>query len=225
VLNVSDSWKTIYSGAAAGVLVMRGASNPAHHPELDQRVSEWEAELRKRFSMNDRAELRALPVLQAYAAYYRRFRKTYHVELQLESVLLKGRTIPRSPALVGAMVAAELKNLLLTAGHDLAAVETPVTLDVAAGDERYVVLNGREEELKAGDMMMIDGQGVISSVLYGPDQRTRITTHTRDIFFAVYAPPGIGAAPVRHHLEDLRDTVLLVSPDALIEVLEVHTAD
>jgi DNA/RNA-binding domain of Phe-tRNA-synthetase-like protein len=224
VLNVSDSWKTSYAGGAAGVLLMRGASNPLHHPALEQRVSEWEVELRKRFRVNDRAALRALPVLQAYAAYYRRFRKTYHVELQLESVLLKGRAIPRSPALVGAMVAAELKNLLLTTGHDLAAVESPVTLDVAAGGERYVLLNGREEELKAGDMMMSDRQGVISSVLYGPDQRTRITPHTRDGFFAVYAPPGIGAVPVRRHLEDLRDAVLLVAPDALIEALDVYTA-
>jgi hypothetical protein len=73
-------------------------------------------------------------------------------------------------------------------------------------------------------MMMIDRQGVISSVLYGPDQRTRITPDTRDVFFAVYAPPGIGELPVRRHLEDLRDAVRVVAPEALVEVLEVHTA-
>jgi DNA/RNA-binding domain of Phe-tRNA-synthetase-like protein len=99
-----------------------------------------------------------------------------------------------------------------------------VTLDVAAGGERYVLLNGREEELKAGDMMMVDRQGVISSVLYGPDQRTRITPDTRDVLFAVYAPPGIGEAPVRRHLEDLRDAVLLIAPTAALEALEVYLA-
>jgi len=224
MLNASDSWKTTYPGAAAGVLIMRGVDNPTRHPGLDQRITEWEAELRKEFSGSDRATLRALPVLQAYAAYYRRFRKTYHVELQLESVLLKGRAIPRSPGLVAAMVAAELKNLLLTAGHDLEVIEAPVTLDVATGGKRSVLLNGREEELKAGDMMMTDRQGVISSVLFGPDQRTRITPDTHHVFFAVYAPPGIGELPVRQHLEDLRDAVLLIAPNASLEALEVYTA-
>jgi DNA/RNA-binding domain of Phe-tRNA-synthetase-like protein len=224
VLAVSDSWKTTYAGATAGALVLRGVSNPTHHPGLDQWISAWEAELRTRFGGSDRTALRAHPVLQAYAAYYRRFRKTYHVELQLESVLFKAKAMPRSPALVAAMVAAELRNGLLTAGHDLAAVEMPVTLDVAVGGERYVLLNGREEALKAGDMMMTDHQGVISSVLHGPDQRTRITPATRRVFFAVYAPPGIGVRPVRHHLEDLRDAVLLIAPDGSVEALEVHTA-
>jgi DNA/RNA-binding domain of Phe-tRNA-synthetase-like protein len=44
--------------------------------------------------------------------------------------------MPRSPALVAAMVAAELKNLLLTAGHDLEVIEPPVTLDLATGGAR-----------------------------------------------------------------------------------------
>src|SRR6059036_3954977 len=108
---------------------MRNVTNPTHHPRLDQRITEWEAELRKELDGSDRTARRALPGLQAYAAYYRRFRKTYHVELQLESTLLKGRAIPRSPALVTGMVAAELKNQLLRAGHDLDAIEPPVTLD------------------------------------------------------------------------------------------------
>jgi DNA/RNA-binding domain of Phe-tRNA-synthetase-like protein len=224
MLHASGSWTTAYPGAAAGALILRGVANPTHHPGLDQRITEWEADLRRRLGGSDRAALRALPVLRAYAAHYRRFRKTYHVELQLESVLLKGRAIPRSPGLVAAMVAAELRSLLLTAGHDLRAIESPVTLDVATGGERYVLLSGREEELKAGDMMMADRQGVISSVLSGPDQRTRITPDTHDVFFAVYAPAGIGESPVRRHLEDLRDAVRLLAPDASLEALEVHTA-
>jgi DNA/RNA-binding domain of Phe-tRNA-synthetase-like protein len=224
MFNVSDSWKTTYAGAAAGVLVMRGVTNPTHHTGLDQRIAASEAELRTRFGGNDRTELRTHPILRAYAMYYRRFRKTYHVELQLESILFKGKPIPRSPALVAAMVAAELKNCLLTAGHTLEAIEPPVTLDVATGATRYVLLSGREEELKVGDMMMSDRRGVVSSVLHGPDRRTRITPDTRNVLFAVYAPPGIGELPVRCHLEDLRDALLLIAPDASLESLEVYTA-
>ncbi|HSE95058.1 MAG TPA: phenylalanine--tRNA ligase beta subunit-related protein [Methylomirabilota bacterium] len=223
-MRVSQAWRATHPGATVGVLIMRGVTNPTHHPGLEQRILEWDAGLRTRFGGGDRTRLRDHPILHAYAVYYRRFRKTYHVALQLESVLFKDQALPRSPALVAAMVAAELTNGLLTAGHDEATVAPPVTLEVAAGGERYVCLNGQEHALKAGDMMMVDGQGVISSVLYGPDQRTRITPSTRDVRFAVYAPPGIGALPVRRHLEDLRDAVRLVAPEALIEGLEVQTA-
>jgi len=125
--------------------------------------------------------------------------KTYPVQAQLESVVLKGRSIPHVAAIVEAMFMAEVKNLLLTAGHDLETIQAPVTLDVADGaderhpNERYTLLNGQEKVLKPGDMMMVDRQGVISSVIYGPDRRTQITLATRHAFFAVYAPAGIGA--------------------------------
>jgi DNA/RNA-binding domain of Phe-tRNA-synthetase-like protein len=87
--------------------------------------------------------------------HYRRFQKSYHVQRQLESVALKGKPIPRIAALVEAMCLAELQNQLLTAGHDLAATDSPVRLDVASGAEMHVLsngYNGQEQVLKAGDM-------------------------------------------------------------------------
>jgi len=116
---------------------------------------------------------------------------------------------------------AELKNQLLTAGHDLGAVEMPVSIDVATGDESYVRMDGREQVTKPGDMTISDARGVISSVVYGPDRRTRITPKTQRVLFTVYAPPGIDREAVRLHLEDIRANVLVVSPDALTEMIEV----
>ena len=122
------------------------------------------------------------------------------------------------------MVTTELKHLLLTAGHDLDAVQPPVTLTVASGQERYRLLGGREQALQAGDMMMADGAGVISSVLYGPDERTRLRPETRQALFTVYAPPGIAESAIVRHLEDLRAAVRLFSPDADVEALTVYGA-
>ena len=221
---VSDEWKATYPGAAAGVLVMHDVTNPASHPAIDRLRTELENQLRSRFACGDRSALAALPTIQAYNTYFKRYGKTYHVQLQLESIGLKGKPIPRVASLVEAMFIAELKNLLLTAGHDLQAIHPPITLGVAKGDERYVLLNGRDQLLKAGDMMMADGQGVISSVLYGPDQHTRITADTRQVIFAVYAPPGIGEPAVRLHLLDIQANVLLIAPNARVEYLEVHAA-
>lgn len=222
MFTVSEAWETAHPGATAGVLVMRHVANPATHPAVDALIAECETALRAQYHGRDRAAVKALPPIQAYAAYYRRYKKTYHVQLQVESVALKGKALPRGPALIAAMVATELRHLLLTAGHDLAAIEPPVTLTVATGGERYRLLNGAEQAVHAGDMVMTDAQGVISSVLYGPDQRTRIGPGTRHILYAVYAPPGIGPSAVARHLEDLRVAVLLFSPDAEVERLDVH---
>ena len=222
MFTVSEVWKTAYPGAAVGVLVVRNVVNPESHAALDKRKEELENQLRSRFSDYDRAALKALPTLQAYDAYYKRYKKTYHVQLQLESVVFKGKAIPQGAGLVEAMFMAELKNLLLTAGHDLETIQMPVKIDVAEGSERYIRLNGEEQELKPGDMMIADGQGVISCVLYGPDRRTRITSETRQVLFTVYAPPGIGEQAVYDHLRDIQANVLLVAPEADVELLEVY---
>ena len=225
MFTVSDAWKAAYPGAAVGILTMQGATNPDGHAELDARKEALENELRARFSGHDRAALKSIPVIRAYSDYYKRFGKSYHVQLQLESIVLKGKAIPRVAALVESMFMAELKNQLLTAGHDLDVLEMPVGVDVAQGDEHYTRINGQEQQMKAGDMMISDARGIISSIVYGPDQRTRITPETKHVLFTVYAPPGIDAEAVRLHLEDIRTNVLVASPDARTEVLEVYRAE
>ena len=217
---VSDAWRAAYPGAHAGVLVLRDAE-PEDDAALDARARALEQALRARFAGQTRSELKALPTIQRYDAYYRRFKQGYHVLFQLASVALEGRGIPPSLPLVRAMFLAELEHLLLTAGHDLEALALPVRLDVADGQERYQVLNGQEKTLKRGDMYMADGAGVISSILFGPDQRTRITPRTRQALFAVYAPAGIAAAEVAAHLQAVADTARLAAPRATVAALEV----
>ena len=78
------------------------------------------------------------------------------MQLQLESVALKGRPIPRVASLVESMFMAEPTNLLLTAGHDLDAVEGPVTLDVSDGTQRYGLMSGSEQQTAEGDMTISD---------------------------------------------------------------------
>ena len=224
MFQVTEAWRAAFPTAHAGVLVMQGVANPMHHVELDQRKAALEEQLRARYAGQDRAALAQLPVLQAYSAYYRRFKKTYHVQLQLESIVFKGKSLPGVAALVEAMFMAEVSHLLLTAGHDVATLNLPVTLDVAQGHETYTVLRGEEQPLKAGDMFIRDGAGVISSILYGPDRRTAITPQTQHVMFTVYAPESIEVQRVNDHLLDIQRSVQLIAPSAQVELLEVFSA-
>jgi DNA/RNA-binding domain of Phe-tRNA-synthetase-like protein len=221
MFTVTEKWKEAYPGAAVGVLVMDKVINPAVHPALNERKAALEADLRRQFADFDRPALRALPVLQAYHRYYKRFKKTYHVQLQLESIVHKGKSIPHVAALVEAMFMAELADQMLTAGHNFAVVQQPVRIDVADGNEEYVRINGRSQQLAAGDMYIADTVGVLSSVVHGPDQRTQITDGTTQVLFTVYAPEGIGATAVQAHLENIQSNVLLVAPQAETVQLKV----
>ncbi|MBI5950693.1 MAG: hypothetical protein HY865_03470 [Chloroflexi bacterium] len=221
---VSDSWKAAHPQAHAGILVMLDVTNPPQHAELEARKGRLQDELRSRFAGQDKNAIAALSPIQAYNAYYKPFKKSYHVQMQLESIAFKNKSLPGVAALVEAMFMAEIKNLLLTAGHDLDTLQLPVTLDVATGQEQYTLLRGTEQVTKPGDMFMRDGAGIISSILYGPDQRTQITAKTQNVMFAVYAPDGISADATRRHLEDIRDNALVLSPGARVELLEVSGA-
>jgi DNA/RNA-binding domain of Phe-tRNA-synthetase-like protein len=223
MFELTTAWKSAYRDAHVGVLVMRDVANPAQSPELEGHKAEVEEQLRAQFSGQDRAGLSSHPILQVYNNYYRRFKKTYHVQLQLESIAWKGRSIPSVSSLVEAMFMAEVKNLLLTAGHDLDTLHLPLELDVSKGDERYTLMRGEEQVLKAGDMFIRDRSGVISSIIYGPDRRTQITADTHNVVFTVYAPAGIEEQTVEQHLQDIRNYIMMIEPEAKLELLQVYS--
>jgi DNA/RNA-binding domain of Phe-tRNA-synthetase-like protein len=222
MFEVTSAWKSAFPDAHVGVLVMRDVVNPAHHPELEKRKREIEEGLRSQFSGQDRAALSGHPILQAYNSYYRGFKKSYHVQLQMESISWKGKPIPSVSALVEAMFMAEMKNMLLTAGHDLDTLHLPLTLDVSKGTESYTLMRGDQEVLKAGDMMISDQSGVISSIIHGPDRRTQITSNTRTVVHTVYAPAGIEEQVLEGHLQDIQEYTIMFAPQARVELLKVY---
>ncbi|MEW6349200.1 MAG: phenylalanine--tRNA ligase beta subunit-related protein [Thermodesulfobacteriota bacterium] len=220
MINVSAQWRKRYDGACAGALIIERVVNPLGNSELDRKKQQIEAELRTRFK--DRDGLRSHHVLVAYKDYYKRFKKTYHVQQQVESIVFKGKSIPNVACLVEAMFMAELHHMLLTAGHDLDLVEPPLTLNASKGDETFVKMNGEAQVLKEGDMFICDSVAPLSSVIYGPDARTRIRAETTRVLFTVYGVPGIGEGTVREHLEEIAENVSLFSPEAAVTCMDLY---
>jgi hypothetical protein len=94
-----------------------------------------------RFAGMDKAALKALPVLQAYQAYYKRFDKTYHSAAATGVGGPQGQKPSRAlPPWFETMFVAELKNQLLTAGHDLGPVATTVEGGCSAGQRGYLMV-------------------------------------------------------------------------------------
>ena len=215
MLLVSEEWKLAFPGAGVGMMALSGVVNPDCCTALEQRKRAVEEEIRTRFPT--RQVVAEFEPVQAYNAYYKRFGQTYHVQRQLESVGFKGKSLPVVAALVEAMFMAELKNGLLTAGHDLPRLRQPLTLQVATGEEVYVLINGKTQKTKTGDMLIADADGVLSSIVHGPDYRTRITADTSQALFVVYAPVGISRIAVEKHFDDIFSFVRLITPAAKLE--------
>ena len=223
MLILSDKIRNIYPEASLGLLVINNVYNPDHHEKLQGCKIELEKDLRGKYLKLEKSYLKNLKPIKFYVEYYRKFKKTYHVLLQLESIVFKDKSIPSVASLVEAMFMAEMKNLLLTAGHDLDSLKLPIKSDIAKGNEKYTQITGQEKILIKDDMFVSDEQGIISSIIYGPDKRTRIKADTKNVLFVVYAPPGIDKSEVLKHLNDIQYYVNIVSPDSKTKVLDAYS--
>jgi DNA/RNA-binding domain of Phe-tRNA-synthetase-like protein len=224
IFDVDPIWREAHPGASVGLVAMRGVTNPASSDKLSDLASALESDVRSRLGTADRETIRAIPPLPAYAAYYKRWGQRYHVAMQLESVAQKGKSLPRVAALVEAMFIAELRNLLLTAGHDLDALEVPVRLTVGTG-ERFIAANGQETTVKPGDMFIADArERVLSAIITGPSDVARIGPETITALFYAYAPPGVDPALVEAHLDEIERNVRLIAPEAEVVAREIVTA-
>ena len=213
---VSDRWEKTHKGAGGAFLeafLPPGAGNPENlrlfqEQELAAIIGEN--------SSKSRNDIRSHPTFQAYDRYYKTFRKTYHVFLQFQSLVLERKPFPETPPMVRAMFLAEMKTFLLTAVHEMEATSLPVTLDSAAGGEEYCSMGGTARKLKAGDMFMSDSRGIISSILYGPDERTKVTDRTSHALFTVYIPSGVGKKETEEHLDFISEALMSFSPESEI---------
>jgi DNA/RNA-binding domain of Phe-tRNA-synthetase-like protein len=205
------------AGMAIGVLAIRNIAG-TDSGTLKQNKQALEEELRKRYGLMARGEMKSLHPMDVYVAYYKKFGYTYHVLPQLESIV-RGKDIPDVLPAVAAMFMAELKNMLLTAGHDLDKVVLPLRLMRSSGNEIMPALSGKDVTTVREDYMISDREGVISAILRGCDARTAMTGDTRNVIYTAYAPDGIDTVLIRRHLDDIEAYIRMMSkaPETLMK--------
>lgn len=216
-ISVTDEWRGAHPGALLGLLELSGLANDGTCSALDERKRAIEARLRAGCQGFTRQDFLDMPVMAAYARYYRRFEKTYHVLQQVESIVLKGKSLPDVSPLVDACFAAELETLVLTAGHDAARLQGAISMDVSREGEQMVQMNGAAKTIHAGDMLMRDALGVCCTVIYGQDNRSPISRQSSQALYVAYAPAGVPLESVDEQLTKIEQNIRLFSPLALVE--------
>ncbi len=220
----TDEWRAAHPGAAIGLLEIAGVDNKRPGAKLNQRKREVESRLRTIYAGYSRKQFLILPVMAAYDRYYRRFDKTYHVLLQVESIVLRGKDLPDVSPLVDANFTAEVETLVLTAGHDVEKLIEPVVIDVARAGEQLTSMNGETRPIRAADMVMRDAGGISCTILYGQDNRSPITPATKHVLYVSYAPRGVPPEAVAAQLRLIEEYVRLFSPQARVEQSRLLTA-
>jgi len=223
-ISATADWQAAHPGGIIGLLELSGVVQPMRVPALDQRKREVVALLRQRYAAFTRPDFLALPPMPAYERYYKRFSKTYHVLLQLESIVLKGKDLPSVSPLVDANFAAEVQTFILTAGHDVGRLSEPVIMDVSRPGDEMALMSGVSKAIYAGDMIMRDPGGICCSIIYGQDNRSPISMETTHVLYVSYAPAGVPAELVDAHLRQIVEHVRLFSPAAVVEQLNLLVA-
>ena len=223
MITLQNEWSGYYPNASVGILIIRDVQNFPAHEKLNLVKRELEERLREKYSGLTRNELKSIHPIDTFVAYYKKFGYSYHVLHQLESVI-RGKSIPNVSSLVEAMFTAELKNMLLTAGHDFKKISLPLECKLSTGKEQYTGINGKNLTTVRNDMIITDAEGVLSSILRGPDLRTPINQDTTRVLFTAYAPPGIKEALVYQHLDDIETYIRVISEKSKTDTKQVYNS-
>lgn len=225
IISATDEWRSSHPGAIIGLLELSDVENTDVALLLDQRKRETEARLRENYAGFTRQDLVSLPVMSAYKEYYKRFKKTYHVQLQVESIVLKGKNLPNISPLVDANFIAEVETFILTAGHDVAKLHGPISIDASHEGDQMTQMNGNNQSLRTGDMVMKDAEGISCTIIYGQDQRSPISAKTSHVLYVAYAPAGVPAEAVESQLQKIEAIIRVFCPEAITEQSRLLYAD
>ena len=216
-ISATHEWHAAHTGAIIGLLELSVVEKTPSSFQLEQRKRETEKRLRERYNGFTRQDFLSLPVMSHYERYYKRFNKTYHVQLQVESIVLKGKDLPTVIPLVDSNFMAEVETFVLTAGHDVGKLHGPVLIDVSREGEHITQMNGTFKAIREGDMIMRDAHGICCSIIYGQDNRSPISLETSHVLYVAYAPTGISSEKVDMQLKKIEDSIRLFSPNAIVE--------
>jgi len=225
VISATEAWRTAHRGATIGLLEVSGLDRPGSSAKLDARKQEIEAALRERYKGFTRQDFLALPVIAAYDRYYKRFNKTYHVQLQIESIVLKGKHLPNVLPVVDANFMAEVETLILTAGHDCDRLRGPMAIDVSREGEQMTQMNGGSKAVRSGDMIMRDADVICCSVIYGQDARSPVSHETSRALYVAYAPAGVPADKVEAQLRGIEANLRLFSAELVVAQHRLLTSE
>lgn len=167
--------------------------------------------LKERFADYDR---KAVFGENVYFRFFKKFKKTYPVLMQLESILLKGRPFPDANPITAIPFLVELETQHLLGTHDVDQVQGSVQLFAGTEKAPFPGMRGEEVHTYPGDFCGRDDGGIIFSMIAGADDRTCVRESSTHVFYPVFGVAGQPAEELAAVLDRLEEYVKTLAPDA-----------
>lgn len=182
-------------------------------PEFRALVEEELAGLKETYREYDR---KAVFGENPYFRFFKKFKKTYPVMMQFESVLFKDRPFPDFNSMAEAAFLMEIVTGVLSGAHDADRICGPVELYSATEKEEFPGLRGVPFHTYPGDFCGRDDEGIIFSLIAGADQRTCARPDSTHVVYPVFGTPELSENVIREAMDVLVRYVKVLGPEAVI---------
>ena len=151
-----------------------------------------------------------------YFRYFRKFKKSYPVMMQVESFLLKGRPFPEGEYINAVAFLNELKTHILLGTHDADRVTGDIVFYNETAKTPFPGMINADAHSYPGDMTGRDDGGIIISMIAGADDRTCIHEDTTHVLYLIFALPEIDDDEMNRVAGLITESALKLAPTAEI---------
>ena len=152
-----------------------------------------------------------------YFRFFKKFKKTYPVMMQVESVLFKGRPFPQFNPVAEVPFLMEIVAHVLSGTHDVDRINGSVNLYAATEKEEFPGLRGQPFHTYPGDFCGRDDEGIIFSLIAGADDRTCARVDSSNVFYPIFGTPDLPVSVLEDAMEVLVRYIKVLAPEAEIK--------
>ena len=149
-------------------------------------------------------ERKALFGENPYYRYFKKYKKTYPVMQELESLLLKGRPFPSGNPINEIAFITELKTQRLIGSHDIDRMTGDMELFCPDSKIDFEGMGGRDVHTYPGDVTCRDNEGIFCGMIGGADNRTCLKPGSNHIAYLVFGTVDT----TEDEISDLEDALL-----------------
>lgn len=155
---------------------------------------------------------------EPYFRYFRKYKKTSPVMMQVESFLLKGRPFPEGKYTNAVAFLTELKNRCLLGSHDADMIEGDLIIYTETEKTPFPSIHGSEAHSYPGDITAHDDKTVVVSMLAGADVRTCLHEDSKHVMYFAFGTPGMDIEVLKENLDQVKEYVMVLAPTARTEL-------
>ena len=151
---------------------------------------------------------------EPFFRYFRKFRKTSPVMMQVESFLLKGRPFPEERYNNAVAFLTELKTRCLLGSHDADRIKGDLIIYSETAKTPFPSIHGGEAHSYPGDVTCRDDESIVVSMIAGADARTCLSDESRHVLYFAFGTPGMGADELNGYLNQVEEYIKVLASGA-----------